>query len=183
MRCTLPLVALAFLVHPAKLCGDHDALVYQRYSRDETPASHKDDSELKWVELTAPATAEDVKAGKAIFTFEGLGERRVWKLSKTPRSARWFASKRHPIKYSDGSTGYSVHGSVLQAEELLVDGRWKLYFGFLSKYGAAVVPAEEMDLPFSMCEGAMRFELPGGVDITMARRDTASARSTSPWRR
>ena len=40
--------------------------------------------------------------------------------------------------------GYETDGYVCQAEELLVGGRWKRYFGFVSKHGAAVVPASQV---------------------------------------
>jgi hypothetical protein len=39
---------------------------------------------LKHTELTRPATKEDVAGGKAVFSLEGLGKRRVWKLPECP---------------------------------------------------------------------------------------------------
>jgi hypothetical protein len=58
----------------------HDQLVYSRYRRAFQPTTYKVDWNAKTTQLSTPATQEDVAKGKAVFSFEGLGEARVWKL-------------------------------------------------------------------------------------------------------
>src|SRR4051812_14780253 len=71
----------------------HDALVYGSLSRKIQPTKIKypADSFTEWkhAELDHPATKQDVAQGKAVFTFDGLGERRVWKLPKCPIFCEW----------------------------------------------------------------------------------------------
>jgi hypothetical protein len=57
----------------------HDKLVYSRYAKQLQPSGVKvlirDHSKVVYsTELDRPATKMDVEAGRAIFTFEGLGE-------------------------------------------------------------------------------------------------------------
>ena len=96
---------------------------------------------MKTTQLDRPATKKDVEAGRAIFTFEGLGETRIWKLPEPSLNAVWPAL----------STPHSVgSGWVCQVEELNVGGKWNRYFGFVCERGAAVVPASQIELtPFS----------------------------------
>ena len=84
-------------------------------------------------QLDRPATKEDVESGKAIFSFEGLGERRVVELPED--DPPWRHDKNVPADWN--------RPPVCQAEELEVDGNWKRYYGVLSDQDAAVVPAEE----------------------------------------
>jgi HEAT repeat protein len=111
----------------------HDKLVYGRYSRKVEPTTTKAKWNDRHDELNHPAAKEDVQAGKAVFTFEGLGEARVWKLPERSVMALWPALEPR------------LFGIVCQAEELQVNGKWKRYFGFLCEQGAAVVPANEID--------------------------------------
>ena len=123
----------------------HDKLVYGRYDRTLQPSSVKvvvtrTTIDMKTTQLDRPATKKDVEAGRAIFTFEGLGETRIWKLPEPRLNAVW------PALSTPNSVG---SGWVCQAEELNVGGKWKRDFGFVCERGAAVVPASQIELtPF-----------------------------------
>ena len=113
----------------------HDKLVYSRYSRKCQPTTFKLPPREERVQLDHPATLEDVKAGLAIFSFEGLGKRRVAELPGV--DPEWRRGINVPA--------YWNRPRVYQAEELEVDGKWKRYYGVHSAEGAAVVPAQEWE--------------------------------------
>ncbi len=109
---------------------------------------------LHFSPLDHPATREEVAAGRAIFSLEGQGERRVWKLPQYPVSASWIALKDYPSleRRNDPVTGqptvtthFDQTGNLWQAEEVLVDGKWQRFFGFVGRHRLAAVPAEEMN--------------------------------------
>ena len=137
---------LLLLSHTAQAEDDaHDKLVYGRYSKKLGRSLVKFDLKTQYVELDRPATQKDVEAAKAIFTFEGLGEARVWKLPgrEGPIGAQWPALPAPQRNW---------FGRVCQAEELKVNGKWKRYFGYwLFEEGATVVPAEELELKLLDC--------------------------------
>lgn len=153
---------------------------------------------MKFPPLGRAATKEDVEAARAIFSLQGMGEARVWKLPEYPTFARWSKLKNHPEKQDDGTTYHDTRGYVCQAEELLRDGVWQRYFGFVCVYGAAMVPAEEIELSFpeeSTLPSDPSFidwwEAPGGFDIgltvprTKDRSNSASplfyVKPDEPW--
>ena len=72
-------------------------------------------------QLDHPATPDDVKEGRALFSLSGAT--RVWKMPAYPLGPAW------------------------QAEEILMDGKWKRYFGILGDGKPVKVPAFEMDFP------------------------------------
>lgn len=163
------LFALGIATSTPALADAHDGIVYQRYSRKVTAGKIRYEFDMEFNELTRPGTQEDVKKGAAVFTFEGLGPSRLWKLPECPIFADWPALKDYPFPGQEGlvETNFDNCGYVCQAEELEINGQWKRYFGFVSKHGSAVVPAEEVDLWFNDCGPAPRIEwikLPGGVD-------------------
>ena len=106
---------------------------------------------LSFPRLDHPATREEVEKGTAIFSLEGEGERRVVPLVDRPLKAKWvtfkdFPSIRQPVDPATGpQTEYDQSGRVWQAEEVLKDGRWKRYFGFVGGQVIAKVPAEEIE--------------------------------------
>jgi HEAT repeat protein len=154
---------------PANSALPADEVVYQRYSRKLRPSKIPYEFGMKFTELTHPGTPEDVEKGAAVFTFEGLGSTRVWKLPQCPIFCSWSSLKDFPFPgqaYSNW-TNFDNSGYVCQAEELQVNGQWKRYFGFVCKYGAAVVPAGEVYLSFCDCDpvpGIDWTKLPGGTD-------------------
>jgi len=105
--------------------------------------------------LDHPATADDVRKGLAIFSLEGEGQARTWPLPARPIKARWTTLKDYGYmqQYADIKTGkagkrlaYDQEGQVWQAEEVLKEGRWERYYGFVGRR-LARVPASEMEFP------------------------------------
>ena len=121
----------------------HDKLVYGRYSKKLQPTAYKLDRDKEPRQLDHPATKKDVEAGKAIFSFEGLGQSRVWKLPGKEFTETFPLTGQWPVLTTPQQSG---NGQICQAEDLKVAGKWKRYFGFLFEGRAAVVPAEEIDL-------------------------------------
>lgn len=139
-------------VLPALAAADEDP-VFRRYEKKVIPSKLiKLDAAVMRVALDHPATNADVKAGRAIFTLEGLGESRVWKMPRCPIPATWTTLKQFPKESADGSPAFANYGHVLQAEELLVNGKWQRYFGWVTARGVAVAPAGEVDLWLSPSE-------------------------------
>lgn len=120
--------------------------------------------------LDHPATLEDVRSGKAIFSLEGKGTVRCCKLIRRPASARWVTFREEPFAesyYVNGKAaklprvGYHQDGVVWQAEEVLVDGKWHRYYGFIGAGRMAKVPAEEIefDVPGARWNNTFHAEL------------------------
>lgn len=152
----------------------HDDAVYQRYSRKVVPGKIPFGWDMKFTELTRPATQKDVEKGSAVFTFEGLGPSRVWKLPNCPIGCEWESLRDYPVAtwvdHGVLKTNFNNIGSVCQAEELQINGEWKRYFGFVSEHGVAVVPAAEIYFYFCDCDPLPRIawnRLPGGSDWGM----------------
>ena len=106
---------------------------------------------LAFPPLDRPATREDADRTRAIFSLEGEGERRVVPLAARPLKARWLAYQAFPVNRTpvDPKVGpvteYLREGKVWQAEEILRDGRWRRYYGFVGPHVVARIPAEEVD--------------------------------------
>jgi HEAT repeat protein len=150
----------------------HDDAVYKRYSRKVTPGKIPYEFGMKFTELTRPGTQKDVEKGSAVFTFEGLGPSRVWKLPECPIFCDWPSLKDYPFPGQNGlaRTNFNNSGYVCQAEELQINGQWKRYFGFVCEHGTAVVPADQVFLWFCDCDHEPRIDwnqLPAGVDWGM----------------
>ena len=107
--------------------------------------------------LKQPATNRDYEAGKAIFCLEGQSKTRTWQLPASPYTEEITATWRLPKDKEHSEERPSVegisgkarkylggHGRVYQAEEVLEDGQWRRYVGFVGKYLVAKVPAEEI---------------------------------------
>ena len=121
----------------------HDKLVYSRYSKKIQPTAYKVEPRGTQSQLDRPATKKDVEAGNAIFSFQGLGEARVWKLPGKEFNETFPLTGQWPVLTTPRQSG---NGKICQAEDLKVDGKWKRYFGFVFYGQAAVVPAEEIKL-------------------------------------
>jgi hypothetical protein len=78
--------------------------------------------------LDHPATPDDVKAGRAIFSIEGPSK--IWKMPSYPFGPAW------------------------QAEETLVDGKWTRYYGAIRNGHAEKIAARDMDFPSVLSGGA-----------------------------
>ena len=132
--------------------------------------------------LDRPATAIDVREGRAIFHIEGAETRR-WPMPALPMPARWTS-----LAISDDDPGLRGHdlskgkpraqvemlqgGSVWQAEEAREGDRWRRYYGLVWRHGLARVPAEAIEFPAPWNTGWYRVSAaldgrliaPGGVD-------------------
>ena len=96
--------------------------------------------------LDRPATKEDVRAGRAIFSLEGEGETRRVELPPLPIKAKWITPKEAPGDSAED-------GWVWQAEEVRKGGQWERYYGFVGRHVIARVPASSIDLAGSRRPG------------------------------
>jgi HEAT repeat protein len=133
--------------------------VFRRYTREAWPSELKLGDDDVCPNLARVATAKDVAAGRAIFTLQGLGRARRVALPTHAPSAEWRVLKRHLVHYGGGHYHFLRTGHVCQAEELMVDGAWRRYLGFVYERGVAVVPADEIDIDLDADCGA-----PSGID-------------------
>ena len=117
--------------------------------------SHK--AKFRLPKLDAPATEEDVEAGRAIFSLRKEGaEVRLVPLPTRPQAARWKTLTDFPVQTLgpvDPATGkptrvkaFDQEGVIWQAEEVLVEGVWRRYYGFVGRHVVGRVPAEEVEL-------------------------------------
>jgi hypothetical protein len=106
--------------------------------------------------LGRPATKTDVESGRAIFALAEQGEGRVVKLPRRPLPARWTTLKAYPFeqqswdpqtKKRTTTLKYDRDGSVWQAEEVLREGKWQRFYGFVSRHSLAQAPAGEIEFP------------------------------------
>jgi len=103
--------------------------------------------------LNHPATNEEAAAGSAIFSLEGKGERRVFRLPSYPFRANWITLKDRRIvqhgQRADGTTTDSItypqEGLIWQAEEVLLDGKWQRYYGYSGCGHIAAVPGDQIE--------------------------------------
>ena len=110
---------------------------------------------------TSLKTLDDVRTGKAIFSFEGLGEHRIWTPPSPATYAEWNKFELHvPAATKDRNT----FAAIRQMEELKIDGQWKLYFGLVLHAGQVIAPADEVYLSFEAAKEDMSQALPGGLD-------------------
>jgi hypothetical protein len=127
-----------------------------KYDPDHPPGTlpGADSAPIYFPKLDHPATPDDVSEGRAIFSLSGSP--RLVKIS-LPVSATWTGRPDRP------------GGTVWQAEELLVDGKWQAFFGFTGgdsfvsgKSPIAKVPASEIEF------GRYRWQLAPGFEGRLA---------------
>lgn len=102
--------------------------------------------------LDHPASADEAAAGRAIFSLEGKGDRRVFKLPAYPFRANWTTLKdRRTIQRGQKEDGtmteeivYPQEGLIWQAEEVLIDGKWQRTYGYAGCGHLAAVPADQI---------------------------------------
>jgi hypothetical protein len=104
----------------------------------ERPVPFEKRAHLAFPKLDHPATKEDVRAGRAIFSLEGEAEVRVVKVPSLPLKAKWI----QPEEMGGGA----LDGWVWQAEEVRRDGEWKRYLGFVGGHVIVRIPAGSIDL-------------------------------------
>jgi hypothetical protein len=117
--------------------------------------------------LSRPATPEDVADGRAIFSLRDRPEAQVRAvpLKPYPSIARWKTLRQFPFrepgymewpKEADAKglakwdhvpkEFFDREGYIWQAEEVLVGGKWRRYYGFAGSHIIAKVPAEEIEI-------------------------------------
>lgn len=115
--------------------------------------SHEDVMSLDYLgpayrSLSAPATAADVEAGRALFTLNDPRARLAPNLTPLfPLEASW---KRDPYpNFATRSNGKKIpisHGYIWQAEEIFDGKRWVRYYGFIGRHSVTRVPAAEVEI-------------------------------------
>ena len=96
--------------------------------------------------LDRPATEEDVKQRRAIFSLGTLQPTRRVDIQPFPLSARWLKSQDAPRSLKTGEVEYVQIGFIWQAEEVQEGDQWKRYYGFVGRHSICKVPAEEIEL-------------------------------------
>ncbi len=137
---------------------------------DAFPGPH-----IRFPALDHPATDEDVRAGRAIFSLPTPA--RVCRLSNLPLTAERPGGKADPSSgtttAADGSSQpavlYNNRGVVWQAEETFVNGRWERYFGFVGRYQMEKVPAAEIEFPLGHEAGNITPQISGGLKTVWPR--------------
>ncbi len=108
---------------------------------------------LGFPKLGHPASADEAARGLAIFSLPQDKQRRVVPLPKIPTYARWTTRKTIRLKWPPYPNGkhpadaYEQGGQIWQAEEVLENGLWKRYYGFVGAGTVSAVPAEEIEFP------------------------------------
>jgi hypothetical protein len=125
---------------------------------------------MAFPKLDHPATPNDVKQGRAIFALSGMT--RLCSLPDFPLPAYRPNHKEdaHPasVSYPDGThkdiTDYVTEGRVWQAEEVLEDGKWERYYGFVGRYQLEKVPAAEIRFSYQGADGNVTKEISGTIE-------------------
>lgn len=144
---------------------------------------------LAFPQLAHPATPEEVRAGRAIFSLRGESnvEVRLSRVPERPFRARWVTLKDFPVVRMRGDRTtfreFDQDGWVWQAEEVRRGDHWERYLGFVGRNIIARVPAAEIELaPNRYGDGWS--PLPGGLDarIEPDDRDPAAFEPGRPIR-
>ena len=138
--------------------------------------------------LDHPATADDVAAGRAIFSLDGAGaEVRRFPLPSFPIEARWtklevfpndppimrmYDAEGHELPNTEGLQT----GRVWQAEEVREGDRWRRYYGFVGRHALTRVAAEEIEFLTPWQPGlVVALDRPGRPDRHQECRDRRPA--------
>jgi hypothetical protein len=125
----------------------------ERFTGDAPEGSHdfpERRAHLAFPALGRPASLEDIREARAIFSLEGEGEVRTVPIPSVPTKARWTILKDTPVEYqrSDRTTfrEFDQDGWIWQSEEVRKGDRWERYFGFVGHHVIERVPAAEIEL-------------------------------------
>lgn len=133
-------------------CAERLQRYGDRYRPSANRQSWEEEPKLSFPHLGHPATPEDVAAGCAIFTL--TGQVRTVPLA-LPLNARWLTQRQYPresigidpkTKQQTRRISYDQTGVIWQAEEVLENGRWVRYYGFVGLYNNTRAPAAEIEL-------------------------------------
>lgn len=152
----------------------------------EAPPNERDfphpRAHLRFPTLGRPASAEDVRETRAIFSLDGEGEARVAAMpSGFPLRARWTTLTAFPIdqqvfftdekgSHNETRRDYLRDGWVWQAEEVKKGDRWERFYGFVGHATIARVPAAEIEFP-STAYAYRSPTLPGGLEAYLVLAD------------
>jgi hypothetical protein len=137
---------------------------------DESVYGSQDRARAAFPKIDHPATPDDVKLGHAIFALSGTT--RICHLPDFPLEAWRPDRKTDPSEGSeitaDGTSKsiimYNTEGRVWQAEEVLVDGKWERYYGYVGRYQLEKVPAAEIRFSYQGADGNVTKEISGTID-------------------
>jgi hypothetical protein len=137
---------------------------------DESVYGSQDCARAAFPKIDHPATPDDVKLGHAIFSLSGTT--RICHLPDFPLEAWRPDRKTDPSEASettaDGTSKsivmYNTEGRVWQAEEVLVDGKWARYYGFVGRYQLEKVPAAEIRFSYQGADGNVTKEISGTIE-------------------
>lgn len=140
---------------------------------------------LTFPDLGRPATADDVKADRAIFTLadQADGPARVVMLPSRPVLARWVTLKEFPYNQQTGDGQFRLEhdqaGWVWQAEEVGTGASARRFFGFVGNSTVARVPASEIEFPLARY-GESEGQLSSGLDARLSVPQTPRIQGTRP---
>ena len=146
----------------------------ERFTGDPFVGNSPDErrAHLAFPIATRPATLDDVRAARAIFSLERPGEVRLAKVPALPIRARWITLEDSPVhvRQADGTIarGFDQDGWIWQAEEVRKGDRWERSYGFVGPHAIARAPAAEVEL------AGDRFlwgRLSGGLDARIEPAD------------
>jgi hypothetical protein len=115
----------------------------------ETPGSPRELAHLAFPKLDRPATPDDVRATRAIFSLQREGEVRLVDVGAMPIRAQWnkIDDDSQNSEHFDLEVRRKLNqqGWIWQAEEVRKGDRWERYYGFVAHHVIARVPAAEME--------------------------------------
>jgi hypothetical protein len=126
--------------------------------------------QIHFPKLDHPATPDDVKLGHAIFALSGTT--RICHLPDFPLEA-WRPNRKTDPSEGDETTAdgtskriiiYNTEGRVWQAEEVLRDGKWERYYGFVGRYQLEKVSAAEIKFSYQGADGNITKEISGTIE-------------------
>lgn len=109
--------------------------------------SHSDYLGPIFPQRSQPATEEDVRNNRAIFSLSGSGQtiRVVPELSaQIPLEADWNNDPAGQVIQANGKTLHISRGYVWQIEEVFDGKQWQRYYGFVGPHGIARAPSNEV---------------------------------------
>jgi hypothetical protein len=136
-------------------CRDYLLKYGRNLSTEGLPGKHDfphTRAHLRFPAQDHPATADDVRAARAIFSLAGDGEARLAAMPTSfPIRARWLALRTDPIDRPRGNDRprpeHLQGGWVWQAEEVRQGDRWERFYGFVGHATIARALASEVEFP------------------------------------
>ena len=145
-----------------------DNFRYRPEDKDEDTSYYAAPAHLHFQVLDHPATDEDVRLGRAIFSLPAPA--RLCCLPGMPVQADRPGRPMDPHKVTDETGRVNLRsnprGCVWQAEETLVDGMWERFYGFVGRYQIEKVPAAEIEFPIGHLVADITPQISGDIEMT-----------------